>query len=326
MDRLADLAGYRDTLLGTLIHGCFCDDAPEDRREKILVLQEVAGSIAGGYATQLREPKAVIGVGPRGGNGKSQWGDVFMHMADEEATRSISPSKFGDDYHVVDLVGAVANIVNELPVRAVSGDAFKQVISGEPVRGRQIYKAPSQFRPVAQHWYTCNEVPIFMGGIDGGVYRRLLFVPFDRVIPDEERIPHLGERIAQEEPELLLAFAAQGLQRLIRNRNFTVPASSSKTLEEAAAEADPVRAWARAWLCEVKPGMGPGLLAAEAYEHFRIWYSRQGYKSEYRPSHIAFGKRVRNVFPNRQDRHLRTGTLWASLAIRTEDADGAEAA
>jgi hypothetical protein len=41
----------------------------------------------------------------------------------------------------------------------------------------------------------------------------------------EERVEDLGERIAEEEFDLLLAWAVDGAARLIKNRGFTMPES-----------------------------------------------------------------------------------------------------
>ena len=87
-------------------------------------------------------------------------------------------------------------------------------------------------------------MPGFGRGIDGGVLRRLLPVAFEAVIPEAERIPKLGRRICEEEPDLLLHFAVVGAARLLKQGGFTIPASSQKLLDQWVSEVDPVRAWA----------------------------------------------------------------------------------
>ena len=84
---------------------------------------------------------------------------------------------------------------------------------------------------------------MFAGGMDRGVQRRLLVIPFNRVIPREERVEAIGRRIAEEEPDLLLAWAVTGAARLIQNRDFGIPASCKATLSDWLYGSDPVLAW-----------------------------------------------------------------------------------
>jgi hypothetical protein len=318
LKRVRDPEWLKGTLLGKLILGCFKDDRPSDREGKVLVLQEVAGAIAAAYATRLKEPKAAVGVGPRGGNGKSQWSAVFRGMAASDSIKSISPSRFSEDYHVCELVGSVANVCNELPIKAIQSDTFKQIVDGEEIRGRPIYGKPVAFRPQAQHWYTCNEVPRFVGGVDGGVYRRLLFVPFERTIPMEERIPHLGDRITVEEPDLLLAFAILGLERLIKQQAFSLPEVCKHARDEAVEEADLVRAFAKTCLVRGKAKDEPDS-AARVYNAFLEWYRKQGGKQEYRPSLIQFARRVGLAIPDLEVRHMKRGNVWENYHYERPD-------
>ena len=61
--------------LGLLLAGVFRGD--EDAEQKVAFLQEIAGAVAIGYATKLRQPKAIILAGATAENGKSQVLEVF---------------------------------------------------------------------------------------------------------------------------------------------------------------------------------------------------------------------------------------------------------
>jgi len=74
-------------------------------------------------------------------------------------------------------------------------------------------------------------------------------------IPIEERIEAIGRRVAAEEADLLPAWAIEGVSRLIRQRNFTIPPSSKLALIEWMLGADPVLAWLDACV-EAKPHSG----------------------------------------------------------------------
>ncbi len=129
----------------------------------------------------------------------------------------------GDERHIIGLVAKLLNATDELSAAAIASDTFKSIVTGEPVEGRDVYKSRVEFRSVAQNLFATNNLPPFLGGMDRGVQRRLLVVPFNRTIPIEQRIENIGRRIAKEEADLLLAWAVEGASRPIRQRNFTGP-------------------------------------------------------------------------------------------------------
>ena len=75
---------------------------------------------------------------------------------------------------------------------AIASETFKAVVTGEPVQGRDVYKSRVEFRPVAQHLFATNNLPVFAGGMDRGVQRRLLVVQFNRMIPTERVEPSVN--------------------------------------------------------------------------------------------------------------------------------------
>jgi putative DNA primase/helicase len=218
------------SLLGQLLDGVFKGDA--DAVEKRKLLAEVAGAAAVGYGPKLRQPKAVVLAGETAENGKSQILDVIRGLLPSSAVASVSASKFGDERFIVGLRGKLLNATDELSEGAIASEAFKAAITGNPVSGRDVYRSAITFRPVAQHIFAVNRLPKFSGGMDRGVQRRLLPITFNRVIPANERVEDIGQRVGQEEPDLLLAFAVAGAERLIRQRGFTVPESSKAALQQ----------------------------------------------------------------------------------------------
>jgi putative DNA primase/helicase len=228
------------SLLGKLLGGCFKDD-PE-AAEKIALLAQLAGAVALGCGTMVK--KAVVLIGPTAQNGKSQVLDLLRGLLPTSAISTIPPGKFGDEHHLVGLIGKLLNASDELgTAQAITSDAFKAVVTGEPIRGADKYKPAVDFRPKAQHVFACNRLPNFQSGMDRGVMRRLVLVQFDRTIPEDERIADIGQRIAREEADLLLAWAVEGATRLLERGRFEEPASSHEALSEWAYGSDPVQAF-----------------------------------------------------------------------------------
>lgn len=298
------------SLLARLLGGVFKGDAEAD--EKVALLSQVCGAAALGYATRLMQPRAVILFGQTAETGKSQFLDLARGLLPASAICSVPAARMGDERHVVALV----NASDELSAAAVASDTFKSIVTGEPVQGRDVYKSRVEFRSMAQNLFATNNLPAFQGGLDRGVQRRLLVVPFNRTIPIEERIENIGRRIAAEEADLLLAWAVEGAARLIRQRNFTLPASCKQALADWILGADPVLAWLEE-CTEVRPIVYgyPTLATRSAYEQFRAWAITEGFKADKLPAINGFVQRVQANVPGIEHKRTRSGRLFLGLVV-----------
>src|SRR5262249_26950389 len=188
------------SLLHRLLEGIFRGD--DDAKEKVDLLSEICGVAALGFATKLMQPRAVVLWGKTAENGKSQILDLMRGMLSSTAICSVPASKMGDERHIVGLVAKLLNATDELSsAQAIASDKFKAVVTGEPIDGRDVYTKRVEFRSVALNVHATNTLPSFQGGMDRGVQRRILLIVFNHTIPEVERIEHLGQRIAKEEPD-----------------------------------------------------------------------------------------------------------------------------
>jgi phage/plasmid-associated DNA primase len=285
-----------------------------DAAEKVDLLGEIAGCTALGWGTRLRNPKAIVTFSEEGATGKSTFLRMLRSLPNPEAVASVPPGKFADEKYTWRLIGRVLNAADELPDRAVRADVFKRLITGEPVPARDVYLPATDFVPTALHVFSTNVLPSFSGGVDGGVVRRLLPIEFTHVVPENDRDPDLPERILREEPNLLLHFAVEGACRLIRQRDFTLPASSRELLQRWMLAVDPVRGWAAARLevtsCE-------HLVPVSAlFADFVAWAERQGLKREFLSSVFSFGKRLRTAAPG-LEYHRSDGSFCRNARLRS---------
>lgn len=237
--------GLENSLLEQLKVGCFGDDP--DGEEKFDLLAEVAGASALGIGARLPSPKAVVLYGMKAENGKSQVLHAIRSLLPPDAVCELGPQRLSEDRHVVRLAGALLNATDELGGGAIYSDAFKNAVTGDYMTGRDVYKPAIRFRPRAQHILATNVLPPFRGGMDPGVRRRLLVIPFNQVIPgpgkDSARIADIGKRIGAEEQDLLLAWAVAGASRLLKRRGYPDPTWSRRALAEWILATDPVGAW-----------------------------------------------------------------------------------
>ena len=69
--------------------------------------------------------------------------------AGTSAVCSVPASKMGDERHVIGLVGKLLNAPDELAATdALASEVFKQIITGEPLTVRDLYKSAFDFRPL----------------------------------------------------------------------------------------------------------------------------------------------------------------------------------
>jgi P4 family phage/plasmid primase-like protien len=308
-----------DTLLHKLLTGVFLGDADAD--DKIQLLGEIFGAAALGYATKLLQPRATVLKGERAENGKSQILDLARGLLPASAICSVTAARMGDERHIVGLVGKLLNASDELSSSAaIASETFKAIVTGEPVEGRDVYKSRIEFRPIAQHIFATNTLPPFQGGMDRGVQRRLLVITFNRVIPLEERIEGIGRRIATEEADHLLAFAVSGASRLIRQRNFTIPASSKVALTDWILGADPVLAWL-AECVEIKPHVNgfPNMATRAAYDRFHVWAVAEGFNRDKLPAINGFVQRVLANGTGIESKRMNTGRIFLGLTLKHDE-------
>jgi putative DNA primase/helicase len=312
--------------LGLLLDGVFRGD--EDAEQKVALLQEIAGAVALGHGTRLRRPKAVILAGATAENGKSQILDLLRGLLPPDAIASIPAGKMSDERHIPWLMGKHLNAADELSgASAIASDAFKAIVTGEPVTGRDVYCPAVTFRPVAQHVFCTNTLPSFAGGMDRGVQRRLLVIQFNRVIPKEERIERIGQLIGEEEVDWLLAWAVEGASRLIPQRDFAIPPSSDEALKCWLSTADPVIAWAEAEVMAVDPASPEWgetrMKSSEAYAHFKRFAIEEGFQKDRLPAFNGFVQRLTAHRPTIKVKHKNKGNWLTGIKIEGYDPEAA---
>ena len=302
---------FETSKLAHLFRGCFKGD--EDAFDKVALLGEVAGSAVLGYGTQIMKPKAIVLKGPTAENGKSQVLHIIRGLLPDNAISTIPLGKLGDEKYVCGLVGKLLNASDELTsAAAIASDTFKQIITGEPISARDVYSSTITFRPQAQHLYATNDLPSFKGGMDCGIQRRLLVLTFNRTIPENEQIAHIGNLIATNETDLLLKWAVNGAKRLLEQGCFTEPSSSKEALRDWLYGTDPILAW-----LDQSAVFDPSAetLVKTAYLAFKQWALAEGYRENTLLLINNFSIRIQGSGKGITSRRISKGRLLIGLAI-----------
>ncbi|MGB3271340.1 MAG: DUF5906 domain-containing protein [Xanthobacteraceae bacterium] len=295
-----------------LISGAFRGD--HDAHEKQQLIGEMLGAAALGLATRLPQPKAFVFLGETASNGKSTIARLLSCLLPAGSVSSIPPVAFGDERRIINLAGKAANVADELSASAIAGEAFKAAVTGDPLEGRDLYRSAVTFSPRALHCFTTNTLPRFNGGLDRGLQRRLVVVRFNRSIPESEIIPDIANRIRRDELGLLLQYAVSGAQRLIRNKAYTIPASSKEALQSWLM-LDPMHEWfeARIVTADTEPYDGwPS--TGRLFSDFKQWAIDEGHSERFLPPVNTFSQRLK-TFPGVQIKRLSRGSVAAGVRL-----------
>src|SRR5581483_4160723 len=162
-----------------------------------------------GYAMlgEVREHVMPIFTGT-GANGKSTLRDAIAEAFGDYAIE-VDPAILMESKHErhgafkMRLRGARLAFCSETEKgRRFAEATMKRLVGGEPIEANLMHKNPIQFDPSHTLVMLTNHLPS-VSGDDPAVWRRILVVPFDVVIPEDERDPTLPERLKKAAPAVL---------------------------------------------------------------------------------------------------------------------------
>ena len=239
-DYIGSMTEIPDGLFKTLMEGSL----GANNFELHTLVLEIIGAALSGLNTRLKSPKAFVLHGASAANGKSSIQALIKALLPPFAVSSVPPADLGDPQFLAMLVGKQINISDELSnSKAIASDRFKACVTGDDMSAKVVYHPPFTFSPKALHIFAANQLPVFSGGVDNGIERRIVVLPFDRTIPEEERIPDIGDKIAQNEGHIVIALAIRAAEELLKNGVYTIPQSCNAATQQWFRDVDPVSEW-----------------------------------------------------------------------------------
>ncbi len=248
---------------------CFLDEATSGDQELQGFLARAIGYSLTGFTT---EEKLFFIHGP-GGAGKSTFveaikstlGDYAM-TADFETflARSFTGGMRND---IARLAGArfVASIEVEEGKRLAEG-LVKTITGGDTVTARFLYREAFSFKPNFTLWLCANHAPEVKDN-DSAMWRRILRVPFEHMIPAERRDPAVKQTLCDPEQagSAILAWAIRGCLEWQRV-GLAVPESVTAATEAYRREMDPLSDFIAACCLLAPTAHVPSAELRQAYE------------------------------------------------------------
>lgn len=230
----------------------------------------------GGYCLtgDIGEQKIVCWYG-HGANGKSAvltvWREVMGDMALTLpfSTFAADDRKRGGDAtpDIARLPGKRVALASEPEVGTVlSESAIKTQASGEPLTARPLFGNQIEFMPTHKLILSFNNKPKVKGQ-DHGTWRRLVVVPWDQTIPEEEQDPQLARKILRAEKAGVLRWLIDGYRDWCE-RGLAVPDSVARAAEEYRSDSDPLADFFADLVIQGEDGTGGEIPASQFFEAY----------------------------------------------------------
>lgn len=193
--------------------------------ESQMVFSEFAGYC---FTTNEMKYEKMLVLYGGGSNGKSVATDILRELLGRDNVSSVDLEKLTtDDNHRSLIEGKLANIAQENG-QNVAYSILKNIVSGEPVMVKTLYKDPKLITNYGKLISSYNQLPKSEATL--GFFRRWIIIPFDVTITEQERDIRLKDKLCEELPGIL-NWVLEGLKRLVVNRAFTESSVCSNALE-----------------------------------------------------------------------------------------------
>jgi putative DNA primase/helicase len=189
------------------------------QRELQMIVAEYFGYIFTSNGV-LKLEKVLFLFGP-GANGKSVLHDIIYALLGPDNICSFSLENLTkpDSPYRSMLANKLLNYCTELSTK-IEKSVLKQLASGEPIEARLLYSNPKIITDYAKLVFNVNKLPKDVEQTEA-FFRRFLIVPFKVVITDQEKDVNLAKKIIENELSGVFNWVLDGLNRLLKQQDFT---------------------------------------------------------------------------------------------------------
>lgn len=231
-----------------------------------------------------------------GNCGKSQYIGLLRRLLSDEYYATASLEKLESRFGAYSLYNR--RLIGDPDIKYLKVaelNTFKQATGGDPLQLEQKGKMPFSFKYTGFMIFGCNDLPLFGGDNGKWVYDRMLVIECGDPVTEQERDPHLLEKLYAERAAIV-SVAVQYLRACIRRKyRFTEGVSSQNLLTAYRNDNDPVRAFLSE-CCTVRPEDMPiygDITQQDFYKAYCNWYDENGNRS--RPSVQQFRRALRHA-------------------------------
>ena len=207
-----------DELMDKTLNKIACHD-----RKIRLLLEEAVG-----YALFRRNElgKAFFLTGT-GSNGKSTYLETIAYMLGENNVSNLDLKNLSGRFDKVTMFGKLANIGDDISDEfVVDTSFFKKVVTGNRIEAEYKGQPVFTFSPYVKLYFSANNIPRMGKGRDWeAIKRRMVIIPFNaKFSPDDSDYSPFITSMLKSQPsvEYLIRIAVEGLNRILKNNEFTI--------------------------------------------------------------------------------------------------------
>ena len=266
--------------------------------DSIALLQEYVGYVLSGR-TDMQ--KLLLLIGPTR-SGKGTIARMLTELIGRGHAAGPTLASLGTNFGLSPLLGKPLAIISdarlgETPAHTVV-ERLLSITGEDMLTVDRKYREPWSGKLPTRFVVLSNELPRFKDS-SGAIANRLLILQMtESFLGREDRT--LDERLRVELPGIL-AWALEGLDRLVRDGRFTVPGSSEDAAHLMMDLASPVSAFVRD-CCDRGPG--ESILADRLYDAWKRWAEDNGHHAG---AKSTFGRNLRAVVPGVKMSQPRVG-------------------
>lgn len=258
--------------------------------------------------------KVFILVG-NGANGKSTLLNMITKLLGEENVSHVDLKEIaGNRFGKSELYGKLANIADDCSASYLDDTSVMKRITGESYtsiefKNQNSFSAKINTKMILSY----NTIPR-MNDTTDGLTRRLVIIPLNAVFKKEKKNydPFISEKLKKKENlEYVLYKSIQAINKVLKEKEFTVPEQIKKATEEYVRENNPVANF----LYEVYENEDiSSTTCGELYTAFDVWRKENKFKGEM--SLTRFGKEMKKLGYERKQ--IRQGNMLKRYYIREE--------
>lgn len=246
-----------------------------------------------------------------GANGKSVFLNLIRDLAGNYGinipmdTLMAQKFKSGNSNDLAMMHGARLGTAMEGEVgQRLSEAIIKQLTGGDEITARFLHKEFFQFKPIVKIWMATNHKPQITGD-DQAIWRRVHLIPFNVVIPPEERDGDLPEKLRNELPGILNWAIKGAIKWTIEG--LKPPEEVLQATNEYRSEMDTFSQF-----CSeiIQRDVGSNTLKAELKKAYELWCSVEG--GEYlKPSGLT--QRMKQM--GYEEHRTGQGRYWKDISL-----------
>jgi putative DNA primase/helicase len=236
-------------------------------------LQKVCGYL---FVKGLKLEKIFFLYGA-GANGKSVIFEVINGLIGTENISHYSLESLTDEtgYYRAKIKDKIVNYGTDIKLTKIDAGMFKTLASGEPIEARLPYGEPFTMNDYAKLIFNVNRLDNANIEHTHGFYRRILIIPFEKTIADEDQDRSLHKKILRDKAGVLNWIIA-GAERVIRAETIFISAECERFKAKFIKETDSVALFLEA---QGYNNQGKAQLYLSAlYQDYKNFCVNDGYK------------------------------------------------